>query len=135
MRLDHICNTMGKAPMYGLTITNNIKTNYVQSGKEIFKFQRFEYKGVTVKPKKIKYEKVERPEIDLSDDSDSSVSSSSSKSNQVRVNDEKLNGDIGEPNSDLKPKRKGESANVLQSFSQLDVGGIQVTTDAPATIN
>lgn len=25
MRIDHICNTLGKVPMYGLTITNNIK--------------------------------------------------------------------------------------------------------------
>jgi hypothetical protein len=24
MRIDHICNSLGKVPMYGLTITNNI---------------------------------------------------------------------------------------------------------------
>lgn len=44
MRMDYICNTLGKAPMYGLTITNNIQTKYVKAGKELFKFQRFEYK-------------------------------------------------------------------------------------------
>lgn len=38
MRLDHICNTMGTAPMYGLTITSDIKTTYPNEGKEIFKF-------------------------------------------------------------------------------------------------
>jgi len=41
--------------MYGLTITSDIKTQYVPQGKEIFKFQRFEYKDAVVKPKKIKY--------------------------------------------------------------------------------
>ena len=44
--------------MYGLTITNDIKTQYVSQYKEIFKFKRFEYneKGnYKVKQKKIKY--------------------------------------------------------------------------------
>ena len=55
MRLDHICNSLGTTPMYGLTITNNIKTQYVPVTKEIVKYQRFEYKGAVVKPKKVKY--------------------------------------------------------------------------------
>ena len=46
--------------MYGLTITNNIQTQYVSVSKEIVKFQRFEYKGVTVKPKKVKYVQSEK---------------------------------------------------------------------------
>ena len=29
MRVDHICNTLGGMPMYGLTITEDIKKNYV----------------------------------------------------------------------------------------------------------
>jgi hypothetical protein len=55
MRLDYICNALGGAPMYGLTITNNIKNKYIPQGKEIFKYQRFEYRGHEVKPKKVKY--------------------------------------------------------------------------------
>lgn len=55
MRLDYICNALGGAPMYGLTITNNIKKKYINQGKEIFKFQRFEYKNAKVKPKKVKF--------------------------------------------------------------------------------
>lgn len=53
--MDYLCNALGGAPMYGLTITSDIKTQYVPQGKEIFKFQRFEYKDAVVKPKKIKY--------------------------------------------------------------------------------
>ena len=44
--------------MYGLTITNEIQTKYVTQSKEILKFQKFEYRGATVKPKKIKYETI-----------------------------------------------------------------------------
>ena len=55
MRMDYICNALGGAPLYGLTITNNINTGYMKDFKEIFKFQRFEYKGAVVKPKKVKY--------------------------------------------------------------------------------
>ena len=55
MRVDHICNALGGAPLYGLTITNDIQKGYVVEGKEIFKYQRYEYKKVQVKPKKIKY--------------------------------------------------------------------------------
>ena len=87
MRIDYICNTLGKAPMYGLTITNNIKSKYTLSGKEIFKFQRFEYKSTNVKPKKVKYEKVEQPgEPSINNDSDSSSSSSSSERIKAQEN-------------------------------------------------
>jgi len=56
MRIDYICNDLGGAPFYGLTITSNIETSYVDVGKEIFKFNRYEYKGaVMIKPKKVKY--------------------------------------------------------------------------------
>ena len=66
MRLDHVCNSLGRAPMYGLTITNNIQTGYVNQGKEIFKFQRAEFKGAKVKPKKVKY--LEAPVAEGDDD-------------------------------------------------------------------
>ena len=45
-------------PLYGLTITGDIKTQYPSQHKEIGKFRRFEYDsgtGYKVKPKKIKY--------------------------------------------------------------------------------
>lgn len=29
MRIDHICNTLGKVPMYGLTITENLPESYI----------------------------------------------------------------------------------------------------------
>ena len=29
MRIDYICNTICKIPMYGITITNNINTEYI----------------------------------------------------------------------------------------------------------
>ena len=29
MRIDHICNSLGKIPMYGMTITNNLETEYI----------------------------------------------------------------------------------------------------------
>lgn len=29
MRIDHICNSLGKVPMYGLTITENIREDYI----------------------------------------------------------------------------------------------------------
>ena len=29
MRIDYICNSLGKVPMYGLTITNNIQKDYI----------------------------------------------------------------------------------------------------------
>ena len=38
LRLDHICNSLGRTPMYALTITNNIQTGYVNQFKEMFKF-------------------------------------------------------------------------------------------------
>ena len=94
MRIDYICNTLGKAPMYGLTITNNIANKYTLSGKEIFKFQRFEYKGASVKPKKVKYERIEQPdeELDLNEDSSSSSNSSNSDSfKSMRIQEEQKN--------------------------------------------
>ena len=84
MRLDHICNTLGRAPMYGLTITNNIQTGYVNQGKEIFKFQRAEYKHAKVKPKKVKYLEAPAEEGDGDElvESDSRESASSAHSRQ-----------------------------------------------------
>jgi hypothetical protein len=38
MRVDYLCNSLGKAPVYGLTITNDIQTNYVRQAKEVYKF-------------------------------------------------------------------------------------------------
>jgi len=29
MRIDYICRTLGKTPMYGLTITNKINEDYI----------------------------------------------------------------------------------------------------------
>lgn len=43
MRIDYICNTLGKVPMYGLTITNNIETEYISQEEEIELFRKFEY--------------------------------------------------------------------------------------------
>lgn len=43
MWLDYICNSLGQAPVYGLTITNDIQTAYVSRKKEILKFQNYEY--------------------------------------------------------------------------------------------
>ena len=53
--MDYICNALGGAPLYGLTITNNIRSGYVNQGKEVFKYRNYEYKNATVKHKKIKY--------------------------------------------------------------------------------
>jgi len=39
MRVDYICNTLGKTPMYGLTITNNIEKEYVNQFKEMYKWR------------------------------------------------------------------------------------------------
>ena len=75
MRIDYICNSLGKIPLYGLTITEDIQTNYVSQDKEIFKFQRFEYKKAQVKPKKVKF-------INKDDDSNS-VSSKSEELNET----------------------------------------------------
>lgn len=62
MRIDHLCNSVGKNPIYCLTITNKIKTKYVTAGKENFKWQKFEYTNNQnvdfVKPKKSKKEEV-----------------------------------------------------------------------------
>ena len=82
MRLDHVCNSLGRAPMYGLTITNNIQTGYVNQGKEIFKFQRAEYKGAKVKHKKVKYLEAPPGEGDGDElvESDSHESASSARS-------------------------------------------------------
>ena len=84
MRLDHVCNTLGRAPMYGLTITNNIQTGYVNQGKEIFKFQRAEYKNAKVKPKKVKYLEAPAGEGDGDElvESDSHESAGSAHSRQ-----------------------------------------------------
>lgn len=38
MRIDYICNSLGRLPVYGLTITSKIKTNYVNVDKESFKW-------------------------------------------------------------------------------------------------
>jgi len=54
MRIDYICRTLGKVPMYGLTITNNIKEEYISQAEEIELFRQFEYQGLSVKPKKRK---------------------------------------------------------------------------------
>jgi hypothetical protein len=62
MRLDYICNSLGQAPVYGLTITNDIQTAYVSRNKEILKFQNYEYQKHKVKSKKIK--KLTKPEDD-----------------------------------------------------------------------
>jgi hypothetical protein len=43
MRIDYICNTLGKVPMYGLTITNNINDTYITQEQEIELYRRFEY--------------------------------------------------------------------------------------------
>ena len=130
MRIDYICNTLGKAPMYGLTITNNIQSKYTQSGKEIFKFQRFEYKGATVKPKKVKYE-VQRPPDALVNDSDSSSDSSNSDSaKSIRLldsppmndqnNENKKKDDAEQPSSLNSPVGRPETD--LKSMSQLTPG-------------
>lgn len=81
MRIDYLCNSLGKLPIYGLTITSNILTKYIPRDKELFKWQRFEYqlKGKTdkIKPKKVKEEPVtesepepDNEEEDLSKDKD-----------------------------------------------------------------
>ena len=54
MRTDHICNSLGKVPMYCLTITNNIQTDYITQDEEISLFRQFEYSDLNVKPKKKK---------------------------------------------------------------------------------
>lgn len=35
MRIDYICNSLGGVPMYGMTITNNIQTDYISQNDEI----------------------------------------------------------------------------------------------------
>ena len=61
LRLDYICNALGGAPLYGLTITNNIQSGYVNEGKEIFKYRNYEYKNAKVKHKKVKY--IDKPKV------------------------------------------------------------------------
>ena len=53
MRIDHICNSLGKVPMYCLTITNNID-KYLTQDEEMVLYREFEYKDLDVKPKKKK---------------------------------------------------------------------------------
>lgn len=38
MRVDYICNSLGQVPVYGLTITGDIQTSYVDREKELLKF-------------------------------------------------------------------------------------------------
>ena len=54
LRLDYITNSLGKVPMYGLTITNNIKEDYITQEQEIELYRKFEYQDLDVKPKKKK---------------------------------------------------------------------------------
>ena len=61
LRLNYICNALGGAPLYGLTITNNIQSGYVNEGKEIFKYRNYEYKNAKVKHKKVKY--IDKPKV------------------------------------------------------------------------
>ena len=46
LRIDYICNSLGKNPVYGVTITDQVMRNYVNAGKDIYKWQKFEYKGL-----------------------------------------------------------------------------------------
>jgi hypothetical protein len=39
MRIDHICNTLAKVPMYCLTITENINESYITQAEEIELFR------------------------------------------------------------------------------------------------
>jgi len=66
LRLDYICNELGGAPLYGLTITGDIQTNYIPREKEILKFQKAELMGMqSVKPKKVKYLEPEKKKDNL----------------------------------------------------------------------
>ena len=38
LRIDYLYNSLGKLPVYGLTITSKIMTNYVHRDKEMFKW-------------------------------------------------------------------------------------------------
>ena len=60
-RLDYICDSLAKVPMYGLTITNDIQNEYVSQYKEIFKWKSYEYGKKKIKPKKIKFLNGELP--------------------------------------------------------------------------
>ena len=54
MRIDYICNTVCNIPMYGITITNNINTEYITQSQEIELFRKFEYQDLDVRQKKKK---------------------------------------------------------------------------------
>ena len=54
MRIDYICQSLGKVPMYGLTITHDIENDYLSQEEEIQLFRQFEYENLDVKPKKKK---------------------------------------------------------------------------------
>lgn len=54
MRIDYICKSLGGVPMYGMTITNNIQTDYITQEEEIQLYRQFEYEELDVKPKKKK---------------------------------------------------------------------------------
>lgn len=54
MRIDYICKSLGGVPMYGMTITNNIQTEYITQEEEIKLYRQFEYEDLEVKPKKKK---------------------------------------------------------------------------------
>ena len=54
MRIDYICKSLGKVPMYCLTITNNLKTDYITQAEELELYRQFEYNEQDLKPKKKK---------------------------------------------------------------------------------
>ena len=54
MRIDYICQSLGKVPMYGLTITHDIENDYLSQEQEIQLYRQFEYENLDVKPKKKK---------------------------------------------------------------------------------
>ena len=63
-RLDYLCDSLGKVPLYGLTITNDIQTEYVSQYKEVFKWKKYEYGNQKIKPKKIKFLNGQAPEAE-----------------------------------------------------------------------
>lgn len=43
LRVEHLCNSLGKLPCYKLTITDRIDRDYVSQTKDQSKWQKFEY--------------------------------------------------------------------------------------------
>ena len=84
-RLDYLCDSLGKVPLYGLTITNDIQNEYVSQYKEVFKWKKYEYGNQKIKPKKIKFLNGQPPVAEDEKEEEDDKSSKNQKSSKIKV--------------------------------------------------